>query len=158
MPHLFCCLVVLLASLPCLVTMLHCLALFPHHFILLFCHLVVPPATSLPRCLSLPCCFAASHYFIALLNCIASLPIATPLPCCLMLPHCLLASLLGYHHVSYLLTPRPPICCFTTLLPHTSLPCLPCCLVPYVGWYFLPPSFLARRSLEEQALEHPKKM
>jgi hypothetical protein len=153
-----------LVLLPCCLACLVALSCYHHaslpHFVPSSFHLVVlSPCcascyfiASLPLLALLLCCIALFHC-LAQLHCLATYcyPIA-------MLPHCLLASLLGYHHVSYLLTPRPPICCFTTLLSHTSLPRLPCCLVPYVGWYFLPPSFLARRSLEEQALEHPKQM
>jgi len=139
----------LLVSLPCclacLVTLPHYLASLPHHFIMLLRRLVVPRATLLSCCLSLPRCLATSHCLVAYCYLIAFLSHVTSLPSCLVVwsSSCFVS-----------LDPAPPICCFTTSMPHASLSCLLCYLVPYVGWYF-PLSFFARRSLEEQALQHP---
>ncbi len=150
MPRLLCCLVILLASLPCLVTMFNCFTLFPHYFIMLLHCLVVFCATSLPRCLSLPRCPATSHCFIA------SLPIATSLPSCLMLPHCLPTSLLGCHHVLYLLT-SPPNLLFHYLVAScfaTSFALLPCTL----SWLVLPFSFFfCKEELGRASFPTPKK-
>lgn len=136
--------------------------LFPSHlacFLALLSRLPRYVASSFDHVASSPCC--TSSYFAVLLSFPASLPCHITLPRCLLLPHCLLVScyLAAFLPcclvvIVFCTSWTSPICCFTTSMPHASLSCLPCYLVPYVGWYF-PLSFFARRSLEEQALQHP---
>ncbi len=93
--------------------------------------------TPLLHCLIL---LSSSYYFITFLcfvlfHCLV--PSYFALPCCLAIS---LPS-----SFKYLLTPP-----FVASLPCCFTPCcvVLCYLIPYVGWHFLPPSSLARRSLE----------
>jgi len=103
------------------------IALSPH-----FLHcLVVLHVALLHHTTSLHCC-------VLLLPCYFLLPHVASLPFCLN----------GLATIAPHVPPNPPICCFIALLPCTSLLCLLCCFVPYVGWYFPPHSSFAGRSLE----------
>jgi len=129
-----------LFSFPHLIT-----SFFPPPYAFFLCSSLV----SLP-CPHLPCCFTqllhslimwpSSYYFITLL--------------CFVLFHCLVPSYFALpcylaislpSHLKYLLT-LP----FVALLPCCLAPCciVPRYFIPYVGWYFPPPSSLTMRTLE----------
>jgi hypothetical protein len=112
------------------------------------------------------CCLDFGVWIIELKFFLFSLLFSSPFFIFFLCPFCFFFSLLFYclaslpyfaawliSHLKYLLT--PPICCFATLLPCTSLShCLATSLL-CVGWYFPPPSSFVGRSLELGEASYP---
>ncbi len=142
--YFFCAsLISLLCHFTCFIALPRCFGSLLRHIILLFHPITSSPSymlhvASLSNVASLPCYFVLPHRLVA------------SLPHVISLPH--VASMLGCHCASS--TSWTPHLLFRYLVALRFIASLPCSLC---WWYFPLPSSFAKKSLEEQTFQQPKR-